>query len=137
MIINIYRHLNTRTPYSFFHSLFSYVSNHKYALLVGDFNAHHPAWDSNDDRPDEFIFRAHELTRLLILNDGASTRISPPGSADSVIDLTIATQELSVLYNVSTETDSCGSDHCPISITINETAPCVSCFVYKLKLNSK
>jgi len=42
VLLNVYRHLNSFTPFSFFRSLSSFISTKKYAIL-GDLNAHHPA----------------------------------------------------------------------------------------------
>jgi len=41
IILNVYRHPNVQTSFSFFRSLFSFLSSNKYVLMVGDFNAHH------------------------------------------------------------------------------------------------
>jgi len=121
VLLNVYRHPNSHTPFSFFHNLFSFISSYKYALLLGDFNEHHPAWDSGrQNKSGEYIFRNLESFSLVILNDGACTYISPLGSSNSTIDLTFATRDLTVLCEALT--DSCGSDHFPIHITINETA---------------
>jgi len=106
--------------------------------LLGDFNAHHPAWDSNrQDRPGEILYQNYESTSLILLNDSSCTHISPPGLSNSTIDLSFATCGLAPLCEFHVESDSCGSDHFPISILINETAPSVKRFHYKLKLNKK
>jgi len=138
VILNIYRHLNLQTPSSFFHKLFFYTLSFKYALLLGDFNAHHPIWDnSRQDRPGELLYQNYETTSLILLNDSSCTHISPPGTLNSTIDLSFATCGLAPLCVFSVEPDSCGSDHFPINISINETAPSVKRFRYKLKLNKK
>jgi len=61
----------------------------------------------------------------------------PPGSSDSIIDLTFATRELAILCEVVTETDLRGSDHFPIGISINEVVSSSRRFCYKLNLNKK
>jgi len=82
IIFNMYRHPNTHTPSSFFRKLFSYILSFKYALLLGDFNAHRPAWDNGkQDRIGEFIYKNFETTSLVFLNDDSHTHISPPGSS--------------------------------------------------------
>jgi len=37
VLLNMYRHPNSSTPFSFFRSLFSFISTHKYAILLGDY----------------------------------------------------------------------------------------------------
>jgi len=118
VILNVYRHPNSQTPFSFFLNLFSFFSSYKYAVMVGDFNAHHSAWNSNkQDRSSEYIFRNFESTNLIILNRSC-TYISPPGSSNSIIDLSFATCELAILCEAVTESDSY---HFPINISINVT----------------
>jgi len=79
VLLNVYRHPNSPTPFSFFHSLFSFISTHKYAILLGDFNAHHPAWDDGrQNRSGEYIFRNLEAFGVVNLNDSTNTYIPPP-----------------------------------------------------------
>jgi len=137
-IFNIYRHPNLQTPFSFYRRLFSCILSIKHVLLLGDFNAHHPAWDTGkQDRSGELLYRSYESTNLVLLNDGSCTHISPPGLSNSTIDLSLATCGLAPLCEFSVEPDSHGSDHFPVNILINETAPSVRRFYYKLKLNRK
>jgi len=138
VLLNVYRHPNSFTPFSFFRNFFSFISTYKYAILVGDFNAHHLAWDDGkQNRSGEYIFRNLETFSVVILNDDISTYISPPGSCSSIIDLTFITRDLVALCEVVTEMDSCGSDHFPIYITINETMATSKRFKCKIKLNKK
>jgi len=65
------------------------------------------------------------------------THIAPPGSSDSIIDLSFATRELAILCEAITESDSCGSDHFPINILISEVVPSFRRFCYKFNLNKK
>jgi len=44
LIVNLYRHPNSKTPSSFYNNLFAAISSYKYSIIVGDFNAHHHAW---------------------------------------------------------------------------------------------
>jgi len=138
LIFNMYRHPNSQTPSSFFRKLFSYISSFKYAILLGDFNAHHYTWDNGkQDRSGEYIYRNFESTNLVLLNDGSCTHISPPGISNSTIDLSFATCDLAPLCEFLVSSDSHGSDHLPIDILINKTASSVKQFHYKLKLNRK
>jgi len=138
VLLNVYRHPNSFTPFSFFRNLFSFISTYKYAILLGDFNAHHTAWDDGrQNRSGEYIYRNLETFGVVIMNDGSSTYISPPGASSSVIDLTFVTKDLASLCEVVTGTDSHGSDHLPIHITINETMATSKRFKCKIKLNKK
>jgi len=138
VIINAYRHPNVQTPFSFFRNLFTFLSSKKYALVMGDFNAHHQAWNSTrQDRMGEYIYRNFEAANVVVLNDGSSTHIAHPGFSDSIIDLTFATRELAILCETITESDSRGSDHFPINILIGEVAPSSGRFCYKYNLNKK
>jgi len=115
VLLNMYRHPNSSTPFSFFRSLFSFISTHKYAILLGDFNSHHSTWDDGrQNRSGEYIFRNLETFNVVILNDGTNTYISPPGASSSTIDLTFVSKDLAALCEVVTGTDSCDSDHFPI-----------------------
>lgn len=40
LVVNIYRHPNTRTPQTILNQLLKYISTQTQALIVGDFNAH-------------------------------------------------------------------------------------------------
>jgi len=138
IIINVYRHPNVQTPFSFFRNLFTFLSSKKYTLMMGDFNAHHQAWNSiRQDRMGEYICRNFEAANAVVLNDGSSTHIAPPGFSDSIIDLTFATRELAILCEAITESDSRGSDHFPINILLGEVAPSSGRFCYKYNLNKK
>jgi len=138
IIINVYRHPSAHTPSSFFRNLFAFLSSNKYALMVGDFNAHHQAWNSNkQDRVGEYIYRSCESENIVILNDGLCTHIAPPGASDSIIDLSFATRELAILCEAVTESDPRGSDHFPINILISEVVPSSRRFCYKFNLNKK
>ena len=44
VIINIYRHLSSRTPPTVIEGLLDYVANQSHAVLLGDFNLHNVAW---------------------------------------------------------------------------------------------
>jgi len=138
VILNVYRHPNVQTPFSFFRNLFSFLSFKKYALMVENFNAHHQVWNSTkQDRMGEYISRNFESANIVILNDGSCTHIAPPGLSDSVIDLSFATRELAILCETITESDFRGSDHFPISILIGGVVPSSRRFCYKFNLNKK
>jgi len=61
----------------------------------------------------------------------------PPGLSNSTIDLTFTTRDFAILCEAVTEPDSYDSEHLPIRILINETAPNSWRFKYKINLNKK
>jgi len=134
-LFNFYRHPNTNTPLHVYNSLFNKASSAKYSLIVDDFNAHHQAWgDVRIDRQGEHILRSIDDHELILLNDGATTFLSSSGSSSSSIDLAISSRDLGLLASTFTFTDSCGSDHFPVSITIYNTSPSSFRFTHKIRL---
>jgi len=76
LIINLYRHSNSKTPFFFY--LFAAITNasYKYSLLVADFNAHNHGWgDPKIDSQGNTVLRACDAYNLIILNDGAHVSI--------------------------------------------------------------
>lgn len=84
-------------------------------LVCGDFNAHHPSWGSTraSKRGREIADEA-ERTGLCIANTGEHTFLS--STTTSAIDLTLHSADLPVTWR--TESDTQGSDHFPIHISI-------------------
>jgi len=138
LIINMYRHPNARTPFSFYDNLFSAISSYKYILVVGDLNAHHHAWgDPRMDCQGDAIMRACDAHSMVVINDGSSTFISSSGHASSVIDLTIASRDLGLLATANTLRDLHGSDHYPVSVSIVNASPSRYCFSNRLNFTDK
>jgi len=138
LIVNLYRHPNSKTPSSFYNNLFAVISTYKYSLIVGDFNAHHHAWgDLRVDRQGDVIMRACDTPSLIILNDGSPTFISSSGHASSNIDLSIASRDLGLLALANTLQDLHGSDHFPVSISIASASPSMSSFSNRLNFIDK
>ena len=90
-------------------------------IIGGDFNAHSPLWEK-----DCKITTSNRLvdniidSDLTILNNGKITRI--PDIKDhrpTSIDITLVSSELLINSNWDTLTDTLGSDHIPIIITIS------------------
>ena len=88
-------------------------------LLMGDVNAHHPAWGSNrsserGDIIESFIHRQN----LTILNTGAPTRLNLRGE-DTAIDLTCCTNTIHHLFEWEVDSDPGPSDHYRIKISLS------------------
>lgn len=67
-------------------------------LILGDFNSHNTMWGS--DTSDSFGNRLGELLDdlcICVLNNGSSTRITPPGQRKSCVDLSLCSNDLSTL----------------------------------------
>jgi len=112
LILNLYRHLNIKTPFSVYNGLLTMASTFEYALLLGDFNAHHHAWgNARVDHHEEFILHAYDDYQMVLLNDGSSTFISFAGTTVSTVDLTIASCKLGTLSTAFTLPNLYGSDH--------------------------
>ena len=89
------------------------------SILLGDLNAHAATWDPH--QPESELGHAIEewVTEhgLIVLSDGAHTRINPATGGLSVPDLTVATPDIAVRATWSTGRNL-GSDHLPIITTI-------------------
>ena len=99
----------------------SAFSNGKW-LVLGDFNAHSPLWDSqcklvSNNRFMENVIDSH----LSILNDGSLTRVPDISHhKPSAIDLSFASPNLYLVTNWRVDDNNIGSDHMPIIINIRE-----------------
>ncbi|XP_072400922.1 uncharacterized protein [Diabrotica undecimpunctata] len=100
-------------------------------VLGGDFNAHHAVWGSPTDNIHWFsndtdgnrIIDALTDMDLIFLNDGSATRITPPNSTKSAVDLTLIASGLIALAHWQTLDRTLGSDHYIISIMLNIDVP--------------
>ncbi|KYN13622.1 RNA-directed DNA polymerase from mobile element jockey, partial [Trachymyrmex cornetzi] len=67
IIVNVYRHPGQRTPASFFRSLLNSLQGYKNLIILGDLNAHHPAWGSrtysNSGRTLHQIIGEYDITK--------------------------------------------------------------------------
>ena len=91
--------------------------------MVGDFNARHPLWDNlcEPGGAGQKSFVADQIinTDLCLLNTGVHTRI--PDRADhqpTAIDLSLISPALLPIADWEVGDDSLGSDHLPITITV-------------------
>ncbi|MEL6605957.1 MAG: reverse transcriptase domain-containing protein [Cyanobacteria bacterium J06614_10] len=88
-------------------------------LLMGDFNAKHPMWDSNH-APDT---RGRAIQDLLteepisLLNQGDPTHYHVQTNTFSTIDLCLCSVGMLRDFNLAVDADLHGSDHFPITLT--------------------
>lgn len=89
-------------------------------MLMGDFNAHHTSWGSSKtDYYSLSLLEVVDESDLCIINDGTPTRrVSPLQDPNSAVDLTICSPSLAPLLSWQVLTQSHGSDHFPILISI-------------------
>lgn len=88
-------------------------------IVCGDFNIHHPVWDSrtqtNDPRAEEFITWADQQNLHLLSDREIPTRHY------AVLDLSFASNDLVQGMNIRADIDcdvDCNSDHRPVRITL-------------------
>lgn len=93
-------------------------------ILMGDFNAHHSSWGSSHD--DLFALSLLEIfdeANLCVINNGSPTRrVLPFQNPKSAVDLTICSAALASILSWSVLSDSYGSDHYPILISVSGRA---------------
>lgn len=88
-------------------------------IFGGDFNAHHALWgSSSNDNFGNQIVEALNNVNFILLNDGSATRITPPGSPKSAVDLTLTTPAIAAISHWQVLNRSLGSDHKPILMEI-------------------
>ena len=103
-------------------------------LLVGDFNAHNPLWDSMCNNIDVNGVKVEQLVinaNLCILNDGdISTYYSKSHGCFSSIDLTLCSSKIVDRFEWSVLDDSYTSDHFPILISClgHRSDPPIACY---------
>lgn len=138
VIVNVYRHPGQNTPTDVLNEIFSLREGFDNAMFFGDFNAHYVMWnDHRNDTVGSRLANAIEDHDLIILNDDSPTYVNLARSSHSIIDLTIATFSIALSSELSVESDLRGSDHFPISITIECRPQTTNRFNYKFKLNKK
>ncbi|XP_072403195.1 uncharacterized protein [Diabrotica undecimpunctata] len=105
--------------------LFNWCSSLEGETVLGDdFNAHHAVWGSpKNDTDGNRIIDALTDMDLIFLNDGSATRITPPNSTKSAVNLTLITPRLIALAHWQTSDKTLGSDHYIISIKLNIDVP--------------
>lgn len=92
-------------------------------VISGDFNGWHLSWDRNvrvENTEGRELYQFVENNEFVIMNNDTPTRVKRLNCRDSILDLTIMTHRLSVeCCEWKVLTDACGSDHYPISFTID------------------
>lgn len=88
-------------------------------LLVGDINAHHPLWGSEETsargRVIESIISEENLS---VMNNGEMTYVNSATGLGSCIDICCCTSQLAGTFDLNVSEDSHGSDHIPLIVAI-------------------
>ena len=112
MLLNYYNPIGTKD--------FSWVSSiPENWIIVGDFNAHHPLWESNCLYSNTTVGQIFQDSNICILNNGSATRLaSGPHQKNTTPDLTFVSPNLTALTDWEVIPDPMTSDHLPIQITV-------------------
>ena len=87
--------------------------------MVGDFNAHHHAWNCNKiDLNGENLLECINNHNLFLHNNKTTTYIKPNGYSSN-IDLVFSSINISDKINVSAHDETWGSDHFPLFIQLS------------------
>ncbi|XP_011858585.1 PREDICTED: LOW QUALITY PROTEIN: RNA-directed DNA polymerase from mobile element jockey-like [Vollenhovia emeryi] len=137
LIINIYRHTNQDTPLDYIQSVVATLTiTTKYFLVVGDINAHHPAWgDSRTDAAGKRFQEAFDEENLVILSTSGNTFMSLSTGSFSSIDVAVASPALAPYCVTVVDTDLRGSDHFPVH-TIARHANPKRTFRHRIRLSA-
>ncbi|MEL7079665.1 MAG: endonuclease/exonuclease/phosphatase family protein, partial [Cyanobacteria bacterium J06582_2] len=94
-------------------------------LLLGDFNAKHPLWDTINptDQRGKIIEKLILEESLVVLNDGKPTHHHIQTNSFSTIDLSLCSVDAVGLFQAQTDTDLHGSDHFPLYLSSVEFLP--------------
>ena len=83
-------------------------------LVVGDFNAHSTVWGCNTTGTRGRLLESIITDEsLCVLNTGERTHFTLPSGQTSVLDLSLTSPQLSILFKWSVHDDPLGSDHFP------------------------
>ena len=88
-------------------------------VLLGDFNAHSPAWSRDyvqTDRRGRIIENFIDNHRLVLLNTGANTHLNLGHNTQSAIDLSLCSASLGNDFDWEVDGDIYDSDHFPIKL---------------------
>lgn len=94
----------------------------KFCVIGGDFNGHHSLWgsSSNNVAGVNLVEAIDCFPNLVVRNEGQPTRVTPPGTNISAVDVTIVSSNLLNMSDWSLLSDTYGSDHYPILLKLNE-----------------
>ncbi|KAJ8915669.1 hypothetical protein NQ315_000601 [Exocentrus adspersus] len=116
-IMNRYCPANIRLETNAWKNLLNYTTD-RTAMIIGDPNGQNLLWGSDlTNYNGRLIATGLEETELVVLNtlsDGPSTRLTPPGSNNSAVDIIITSPEIAAISELEVTADVGSSDHFPI-----------------------
>lgn len=114
-IIVIYRRPGKVEPHGTWRDLLNAVNKNEGLIVLGDFNAHHSAWNCDTiDTNGERLLEEFEEEDLFIVNFDTKSRVGEIGQRDSNLDLIFCNPKVMHLMSYSQGSDAWGSDHFPI-----------------------
>lgn len=120
-IISLYRPNKVRVSSDDYVSLFKQPQST--GIIAGDFNANHRSWGSTTQSHLQagvmLLDAVHEVSNIIIRNDGSPTRVGRPNEGRSAVDVTLMSSDLINSSTWEVLDDPCFSDHFPILTTIN------------------
>ncbi|KYN13209.1 hypothetical protein ALC57_14595 [Trachymyrmex cornetzi] len=131
-LIGVYRHSNVRVSNFAISALTSFVADHHFSILLGDFNAHHPMWGgTRSNRVGRALVECINEQHLVVLNPPSSpTYLSFFPYYTSTINLIIASPHISSFCEALVLPDLHGSE-----VRVNCLVKTTSVFSYKIKLS--
>ncbi|XP_066590812.1 uncharacterized protein [Prorops nasuta] len=121
-ILTCYRVPNHHVSEQEWNHLFAAFSSLGPCLIMGDFNAHHPSWNSQKyDPPGIALFNAFNSSDLILVNEHTSTHIDFYRNTFSNLDLLLSSPDLLDKIDLQVSDDLRGSDHYPLLIIVSST----------------
>lgn len=123
LIINIYNPNNVKLNKLFLKEICQNRDNIENIIIGGDFNSKNLVWGNNkNDHNGKLLVEVLLDENFICMNDGSATRISLPGQAISITDLTFCTSQLGLMGEWTTlPLDKGNSDHFPIIVKFRDT----------------
>ena len=119
-LCNVYNSRSHNLSANLLNQLYSELP--KPCIILGDFNAYSPLWGcASSDTRGNIIASFLENSNLVLLNNGAPTH--PNQTADTAIDLTFSSPEISEDFEWNTIPSVFDSDHFPITLSTELTEP--------------
>ncbi|KAK9695264.1 Endonuclease-reverse transcriptase [Popillia japonica] len=93
-------------------------------VLCGDFNAIHHGWDNGTtNRIGQMLFVILEELDLNLLNTPVPTRLCSTNRTANMLDISVCSPDMNMLFNWSILDDTHGSDHFPIILQRDHCSP--------------
>lgn len=119
-LVFLYKHPEFYICTEHWNSFFASTSNFNNIVIASDFNSHGISWGcAHTNSLGRSLEKAISNYNLSILNNGSSTRITPPNQRKSAVDLTLVNSVSIPGSTWQVLDDSFNSDHFLIATTLN------------------